>query len=267
MKKITTIIFAAVVAMSAAAQSITVYEKDTPVGFNIADVDSILFSSSGADNPRYQREDGALIIEGHWQSLGTSITWYNNNVSSAFKKGYQTRVMEKYAFTQFTNSGVNGGVLSSAKSQVKKADYYTIEHGVNDWGHSTPVGTIDDYKNNTKNGTFAANYRELIDAIYAANSKAMIILCTPRKAYGFGTYLPAHWYDQYKGIYLQDYADLIKEIAHYESLPVADFFYECGNQHNLAQLSIDQALHPNDAGYQLMANVLVQAFEKVLLPQ
>lgn len=266
MKKISLFLILFAITAFASAQSVTVYEKDTPVGFNVVDIDSIIFSSKGADNPRYQREDGALIIDAHWQSLGTSITWYNNNVSSAFKKGYQTRVMEKLAFKQFTNSGVNGGVLSSAKGQVKKADYYTIEHGVNDWGHSTPVGTIDDYINNTKNGTFAANYRELIDAIYAANPKAMIILCTPRKAYGFGTYLPAHWYDEFHGIYLQDYADLIKQIASYESMPVADFFYECGNQHNLPQLSIDVALHPNDNGYQLMANVLIQAFEKALLP-
>ena len=247
------------------AQSVTVYEKDTPMAFNVSAIDSIIFSSDKASNPIYYTTDGRRIVDAHWLSLGTSITWYNNNVSSAFTKGYQTRVLEKLAFKQFTNKGVNGGVLSSAKSQVIKADYYTIEHGVNDWGHSVKVGDINDYKNNTKNGTFAANYRELIDAIYKANPKAMIILCTPRKAYGFGTYLPAHWYDEFNGIYLQDYADLIKEIAAFESLPVADWFYECGGQNNLAKLSIDTALHPNDDGYQLMANVLIQAFEKALI--
>lgn len=265
MKKSVIIIITAFIALTISAQSVTVYEKETPIGFNVGDIDSIIFSSANADNPFYQTLDGKRIVNGHWLSLGTSITWYNDNVSSAFTKGYQTRVMEQLVFKKFTNKGVNGGVLASALSQVIAADYYTIEHGVNDWGHSTPVGTIDDYKNNTDNGTFAAEYRKLIDAIYKANPKAMIVLCTPRKSYGFGTYLPAHWYDALNGIYLQDYADLIKQIAAYESLPVADWFNECGGQHNLVQLSIDVALHPNDNGYQLMANVLVQAFEKVLL--
>ena len=93
----------------------------------------------------------------------------------------------------------------------------------------------------------------------------MIVLCTPRKGYGFGTYLPAKCDDPLNGIYLKDYADLIREIAAYESLPVADFFNLCGSQKNLAKLSIDTALHPNDLGYQMMADVLVQAMKKVLL--
>lgn len=265
MRKTFFFLLSALLALGAGAQSVTVYEKDTPIGFNVSDIDSIIFSAAKADNPTYQTLDGKRFVNGHWLSLGTSITWYNNNVSSTFTKGYQTRVMERLMFKKFTNNGVNGGVLASALPQVITADYYTIEHGVNDWGHSTPVGTLEDYKNNTDNGTFAANYRKLIDAIYKANPKAMIVLCTPRKSYGFGIYLPAHWYDPLNGIYLQDYADLIKQIAAYESLPVADWFYECGGQNNLARLSIDTALHPNDDGYQLMANVLIQAFEKVLL--
>lgn len=210
-------------------------------------------------------EDTAAYIKAHWQSLGTSITWYNDNVSSAFTKGYQTRVREKLPFKRFSNKGVSGGVLESAIGLVSHADYYTIEHGINDWGHSTPVGTIDDYKNNTKNGTFAANYRLLIDAIYKANPKAMIVLCTPRKGYGFGTYLPAKCDMPLNGIYLKEYADIVREIAAYESLPVADFFEYCGGQRNLASLSIDVALHPNDNGYQLMADVLIPALRKVLL--
>lgn len=212
-----------------------------------------------------QQSDSTARIDAHWLSLGTSITWYNDNVSAAFTKGYQTRVREALPFERFTNKGVNGGVLESAISQVVPADYYTIEHGINDWGHSTPVGTLEDYKLDVRNGTFAANYRRLIDAIYKANPKAMIVLCTPRKGYGFGTYLPANCESPLNGIYLRQYAELIKQIAAYESLPVADFFELCGNQRNLAELSIDHALHPNDNGYQLMADVLVPALRKVLL--
>ena len=255
-----TIILCAIASV-AMAQSFTVYEKDKSHGFNDEDVDSIVFSpqkaAASSTEPR--------VIKARWCSLGTSISWLNENTASyPLTKGYQTRVMEKLAFTNFSNKAVNGGTLESTISAVAYADYYTIEHGINDWGHSTPVGTIDDYINNTKNGTFAAIYRQVIDRIFSRNKKARVILCTPRKAYGFGGYLPDHWYDPLNGIYLQEYADIIRQIAAYESFPVADFFAECGGQRQLDNWSYDTALHPNDDGMQIMANVLIQAFEKIL---
>lgn len=254
-------IFLCAVASVAMAQSFTVYEKDKTHGFDNENVDSIVFSLEKAQASSIEPRQ----IKGSWCSLGTSISWLNENTASyPLTKGYQTRVMEKLAFARFFNKAVNGGTLSSAISSVALADYYTIEHGINDWGHSTPVGTINDYINNTKNGTFAAIYRQVIDRIFARNKKARVILCTPRKAYGFGGYLPDHWYDPLNGIYLQEYADIIRQIAAYESFPVADFFAECGGQRQLDNWSYDTALHPNDDGMQIMANVLIQAFEKIL---
>ena len=259
-----TIILCAI-ASTAMAQSFTVYEKDKTHGYNSADVDSVVFSpdQAAATSTAEPRK-----IKGRWCSLGTSISWLNEHTDSyPLTKGYQTRVMEKLAFEKFTNKAVNGGVLESAISSVVLADYYTIEHGINDWGktHLTPVGTIDDYINDTRNGTFAAIYRQLIDRIFTRNPKARVILCTPRKAYGFGDYLPEHWYDPNKnGVYLEEYANIIRQIAAYESFPVADFFAEAGGQRQLDAWSYDTALHPNDEGMQIMANILIKAFEKIL---
>lgn len=266
MKKILLFVAAVTVSLASSAQSIAIYKGSNEVA-NIApgqDV-SIVFSSDPSTN---NVQTSKRHVEGTWCSVGTSITWYNNNVGSSggrFTRGYQDRVMDKLEFDQLLNVGDNGGCVARSVSKPVKADYYSIEHGINDWGHSVKVGTIDDYINNTNNGTFAADYRRLIDNIYKLNPKAKIVLCTPRKAYGFSGYLPGHWYDEKSGIYLGDYAELIREIAAYESLPVADFFAECGGQHNLDQLSIDVALHPNDDGYQMMANVLVKAFEKIIV--
>ena len=261
MKQTFSTIILCAVASVAMAQSFTVYEKDKDHGYNIVDVDSIVFSPDSAQAATPEPR----VVNGRWCSLGTSISWLNENTASyPLTKGYQTRVMEKIAFKNFSNKAVNGGTLSSAISSVVLADYYTIEHGINDWGHSTPVGTIDDYINNTKNGTFAAIYRQVIDRIFSRNKKARVILCTPRKAYGFNGYLPDHWYDPLNGIYLEEYANVIRQIAAYESFPVADFFAECGGQRQLDNWSYDTALHPNDDGMQIMANVLIQAFEKIL---
>lgn len=262
MKRHIIIIALCAIASTAMAQSFTVFEKNkSQHGFNNEDVDSIVFSREDVQATSAEPRK----VKGRWCSLGTSISWLNENTASyPLTKGYQTRVMEKLAFTNFTNRAVNGGTISSAINQPVLADYYTIEHGINDWGHSTPVGTINDYINNTKNGTFAATYRQVIDKIFSRNKKARVILCTPRKAYGYGTYLPAHWYDPLNGIYLEEYANVIRQIAAYESFPVADFFAEAGGQRQLDYWSYDTALHPNDDGMQIMANILIQAFEKIL---
>ncbi len=209
-------------------------------------------------------------IDATWCSIGTSITWYNNNVSVAsgrFTRGYQDRVMDKLAFAKLINVGDNGGWAQRTidRNLIEKADYYTIEHGINDWGTSQPVGTIDDYINNANNGTFAAAYRKIVDRIFELNPEAKVVLCTPRKAYGFDGYLPNHWYDPKNGIYMKEYADLVRQIAAYESFPLADFFNECAGQRNLSNLSIETAVHPNDNGYQIMANVLIDALERVLV--
>ena len=219
-------------------------------------------------------------INAHWCALGTSITWYNENVATAlggFTRGYQSRVKDKLAFSQYSNRAVNGGALKTilANNMLVKADYYTIEHGINDWGQSIPVGTIDDYINNTNNGTFAAEYRKVIDAIYKLNPKAKIVLCTPRKGAGFSGYLPADPGEPKNGIYLKEYADIVRQIAEYESVPVADFFSTCAGRRNIYDMSLNNArasqsytndgVHPNDDSYQMMANVLIDALEKVLV--
>ena len=267
MKKLFLLVSAMTLSLIAGAQSISIIQKGQEVlNVSPSTVDEIVFSM---DTPTGTiATSGPQSVNGTWCSIGTSITWYNNNVSVSggrFTRGYQDRVMDKLTFTSLKNVGDNGGCVARSVDKPVKADYYSIEHGINDWGHSTPVGTIDDYINNTNNGTFAADYRRLIDKIYSLNPNAKVVLCTPRKGYGFDSYLPAHWYDAKNGIYLEDYAKLVREIAEYESMPVADFFSLCGGQHNLDQLSIDVALHPNDDGYQMMANVLIKAFEKLIV--
>lgn len=284
MKKLFLLVSAAVIGFAASAQSITIIQKGQEV-LSVAPstVDEIVFSMDAPNGT--VAASGPQTVNGKWCSIGTSITWYNNNVSASggrFTRGYQDRVMDVLQFTGFVNVGDNGGCVARSVDKPVVADYYTIEHGINDWGHTVKVGTIDDYINNTNNGTFAADYRRLIDNIFKLNPKAKVVLCTPRKGYGFNGYLPDHWYDKKTAavdaqadtegeeendndIYLEQYAKLIREIAEYESMPVADFFSLCGGQNNLAQLSIDVALHPNDDGYQLMANVLIKALEKIII--
>ena len=118
-KKVYLTVILCAIASVAMAQSFTVYEGEKTHGYNNENVDSIVFSpdkaAASSDEPRQ--------IKGRWCSLGTSISWLNENTASyPLTKGYQTRVMEKLAFSNFSNKAVNGGVLSSAISSVVLAD-------------------------------------------------------------------------------------------------------------------------------------------------
>lgn len=219
-------------------------------------------------NTAYAENKKKHTLNGTWCSIGTSITWYNDHPVSRMTKGYQSRVMEVIDVDTLYNIGWNGGTivqLTTDLQRIVEADLYTIEHGVNDWGHSTPVGTRSDYVNNTGDGTFYGCYRIVIDKIYEQNPKAKIILCTPRKAYGFNGYLPETSETPKNNIYLREYADAVKEIAEIESIPVCDWFGSSGvNDRNLQSYSIDDALHPNDAGMQIMADKLIESIESIL---
>ena len=215
-----------------------------------------------------------------WCSVGTSITHANGG--NDILMGYQDRVMQKISFSDFTNVGVAGqAIATGAKSgpvpclaaQVDTvlttvADLYTIEHGINDWNRCATIGTIDDFINNTGYSTFYGAWRIVIDKIYTLNPNAKIILITPRKAYGAGVF-PDHWWEANTAggndYYLKDYVAAVKAIGEFLSLPVCDWFADSNtNQYNLAADSIDVALHPNDTGYQKLANLLVQTFKKVI---
>jgi len=256
------------------AQSMIVHESNHEnTVYNVSKVDSVTFSDASL-LPEGAAGSTSVEVAGRWCSIGTSITWYNDNVSfsgGAFTRGYQDRVMDKIHFEKFSNRGVNAGTLSSAYDALARADYFTIEHGINDWGHCVKPGSFeDDYLGQKDKTTFAYQYRRLIDRIFKINKNAKVVLCTPRKAYGFGDYLPAHWYDPMVAedgteIYLKEYVDLIRQIAEFEGFPVADWFAECGGQNDLSVQSIDVALHPNDIGYQRMANVLIEALKKVIV--
>lgn len=215
-------------------------------------------------------------MNGTWCSIGTSVSWYNGHPNGKFTHGYQDRVCEVLKFDALANVAISGAYLAKSLGSAVKADYYTIEHGINDWGSAIPVGTIDDYRDNTKNGTFCAAYRQMIDEIRGLNPAAKIILCTPRKGYGAGWFpmsssgrcdgsgnFSASRPEADTGTYLKDYVDAVKAIAAEENLPVADFYTTCGEDADLPSLSQDVAVHPNDAGYQLMADELLKAFANV----
>lgn len=195
-------------------------------------------------------------LPGKWCAIGTSVTFWDKE-----RKGYQSWIKEWIEVADYTNLGVWGGTivdLSNSLDTIVAADVYTIEHGINDWRTTVPVGDISDFINDTGNTTFYGAYRKVINRIYSLNKRALIVLMTPVKACG-GYGLPTHTYDAINGVYFDAYVEAIREIGRICSLPIADVYSESGiNQWNLDIFSADYAIHPNEEGHKRMAAVLYQ---------
>ena len=174
-----------------------------------------------------------------WVAIGDSITYLNdhqNETGNRITKGYMTLVTEKLPHIQYTNQGHNGwtsgGIANSIeKMGLQKADVYSIFLGTNDWWQGRPIGTLNDYINNTGNHTVHGSFRIIINKLRSLNKAAEIILITPMQRVDFVYINNARnmAYGSYKdknGQSLEQFADAIKAIGKHERLKVVDLYHK-----------------------------------------
>ena len=172
-----------------------------------------------------------------WLALGDSITYLNdhpNETGNRVTKGYMTRVVEKLPNVHFINQGHNGWTVVRIAKEIEtlgleKADVYTVFLGTNDWWHELPLGTMQDYTNNTGNGTVCGSYRMIINKLRSLNDHAEIILITPMQRADFVQVSNPrnNAYGSYKeksGQTLSQFADAVKQIGKQEHFKVIDLY-------------------------------------------
>jgi lysophospholipase L1-like esterase len=176
-----------------------------------------------------------------WVAIGDSITYLNehqNETGNRVTKGYMTRVVEKLPNIKYTNQGHNGWTAIRIATEIEKlgitkADVYSIFLGTNDWWGSKPLGTMDDYQNNTGIATVYGSFRIIINKLRSLNAEAKIILITPMqrvdfvyinnfKNKAFGSY------KEKNGQRLEQFADAVKAIGKLEHFPVVDLYHKSG---------------------------------------
>jgi lysophospholipase L1-like esterase len=173
-----------------------------------------------------------------WVAIGDSITYLNEHTDETgnrITKGYMSRVVEKIPGIRYTNQGhswTSGNIADSIDQLgLQPADLYTLFLGTNDWWQGRPIGTLSDYTENKGNQTVYGSFRIILNKLRALNKKARIILITPMKRVDF-VYIANMknnaWgsYREKDGQSLEQFADLIKDIAIYEKLEVLDLYNE-----------------------------------------
>jgi lysophospholipase L1-like esterase len=176
-----------------------------------------------------------------WTAIGDSITYLNDHkdeTGNRVTKGYLTLVTEQLPDIQYINKGYNGWTAQGIAREIEKlglssSDIYTIFLGTNDWWQGVPLGTLNDYKNNTGTATFFGSYRHIIDKLRSLNDKARIILITPMQRVDFVyiANMKNNAYGSYKekkGQWLKQFADAINIIGTHEKLAVVDLYNKSG---------------------------------------
>jgi lysophospholipase L1-like esterase len=188
---------------------------------------------------------GALFLfsftekETVWVAIGDSITYLNDHpdeTGNRVTKGYLSRVADALPNLRYINQGHNGWKSSDIANKIEdlglvKADVYTVFLGTNDWWGGRPVGSIDDYKNNTGTGSVSGSFRIIVDKIRQLNKEAKIVLITPMQRSDFvylndatnnahGSYKPKN------GQSLEAVANAVIAIGKLENIPVIDLYHD-----------------------------------------
>jgi lysophospholipase L1-like esterase len=172
-----------------------------------------------------------------WTAIGDSITYLNDHLDETgnrVTKGYLTRVTERLKHIHYINQGHNGWTAGMIADQIDSlglapSDIYTIFLGTNDWWQGHPIGTMEDYKQNTGTATIYGSFKIIIDKIRSLNPKAKIILVTPMQRADF-VYIADAFnnafgsYKEKKGQSLAAVSDAVRNIGLHENVPVIDLY-------------------------------------------
>ncbi len=179
-------------------------------------------------------------------------------------KTYHQLMKERFGLAAARNYGIGGTRLAKqvkpsenarhdldfpmrAVEMDRDADAVVVFGGTNDFGHGdAPIGTPSDRTPETFCGALHYLYTYLMTEFPSAR----IFVCTPLHRLSENT-------PDMKGKVLSDYADMIKEVARYYSLPVIDLYDIYGVQPSIdvqRETYMPDGLHPNDNGHILLCD-------------
>lgn len=158
------------------------------------------------------------------------------------------------------------GLWRRMSNMSANASILSISAGINDYLQSCNIGepfiVADGNKSRqTDLSTMSGGLHEIISLAYAKNPLIQIIVVTPLQCNPKGI-LAEYPFDESTpnsiGKYLQDYVDVIKEIANWYSIPVLDMHSVSNINPRITQIRdgyFADGLHPNNTGHKHYAEI------------
>jgi len=171
----------------------------------------------------------------------------------------------------YSDYGTSNQPLINRYQNIPSADLIVIFMGTNDYGHETPLGSMED----TQDGTFYGALNTIIPDLVAKHPSSKIVFVTPLHRYGFGTskiFETAFTYDSIpNGVRasLGDYVYALKTVCANNGVSVIDLYTECTLDPSDAEVRaayMPDGLHPNAAGHEVIAGIMeshIRGYEPV----
>lgn len=237
------------------------YDYGAPIEYKFSDEIKLVADASNALSDFEKAWGGKKTVH-----LGDSITQLAANGT---KKYYQY-LQEWLPLVSVKQYGISTSTISSGSGAYEPfvnryhlmdddADLVTVFGGTNDWGRTETTkgefystdGTVNKDAT-TMYGACHVLFEGLVKKY--ANRGAEIVILLPIQRVGQD--VP----NATSGMTLKEYTEVIKEVAHYYSLPVLDLYNEGGMNPNLSEVKTKyfaDNTHPNNAGQERIAHRLL----------
>lgn len=219
------------------------------------------------------------IISRNVNWVGHSIWWYDGNKlggNGEVARGYQTLLKEQFGITQtgnYCHSGHSlGGLTTEDKNSLLESTaistwqpsenaIWTLDTITNDFKRNIPIGTIDDYNNNTGITTYYGALRVFKDKVTELSGEDAIIICSNALRRNNSGYTSTS--ENTQGHTLEDYELALMTIASKNKWIFVDQFRMCGVTDNSIMTTTIDGLHLNNFGYTLAVIPWIWAFDYI----
>lgn len=228
------------------------------------------FSYSGNYIPRSILESTKAKINRNVNFVGISIWWYDGKQLASgmggeeTAVGYQTLLKEKFSFlsdtgTTYCYSGNSlgalndedaGSICNKMSTWVSSSNaLWTLDTITNDFKRNIPIGTIDDYNNNTGKTTYFGALRIFTDKIQELSGDDKVVIVSNSLRRNNSGYTSTS--ENTVGATLLDYEKALMEIAVKNKWWFVDQFRLSGVTDETISLTTIDGLHLNNLGYKL----------------
>lgn len=238
----------------------------SPAALDISDCDAFYLLANGVADISYWFDESLVLYDKKWCSYGDSITeqqrWQNYLVAK-YHLVLQNKGLGGSCVTGDTSSSVTPMTADSRINTINTdSDIITVMGGTNDFDYCQHMGTVEDLQTGYDTSTFIGSVATIVKKLQARCPNARIILMSNVNSRGTTGQNRDNQQVSPYGYTPYDFAVAMRQAAEWLSVGFVDV-WACGiNQLNRSKY-IEDTVHPNAAGGKLIAQKVMEYFDKI----